>query len=348
MRRRPLSLAALLLAGTPPLRGQPPVAAADSLATLAQAMRRAEAMRDDAVRAGDQAYGAVVWLDGRIVGAAPSRVVQARDPTAHAETEAIRDAVRRLGRNEFAGAVLVSTAVPCRACQAVAHQARISRMVHGAALADAGAPQPAAARPGAAPPQPPLVAAAEAGNLEDLRRLLDSGAAVDGRDAHGRTALLAATHANRVEAARLLIARGADVNAKDQLQDSPFLFAGAQGRLEILRLTLAAGADLASTNRYGGTALIPAAHHGHVETVRELLKTAIAIEHVNRLGWTALLEAVILGDGGPAHTEIVRLLLAAGADPNRADREGVSPLAHAEQRGQLAVADLLRRRGGRR
>ena len=193
-----------------------------------------------------------------------------------------------------------------------------------------------------------LVAAAEAGDVAALRRLLDAGAPVDAVGSRGRSALLAATHANRVEAARLLIARGANVNLKDELQDSAFLYAGAEGRLEILRLTLAAGADLKSTNRYGGTALIPAAHHGHVESVRELLKTKIDVDHVNRLGWTALLEAVILGDGGTAHTEIVRLLVAAGAQVNLADAQGVTPLAHAEQRGQAAVAGLLRRAGARR
>jgi ankyrin repeat protein len=193
-----------------------------------------------------------------------------------------------------------------------------------------------------------LVAAAEAGDLATLRRLLDAGTPVDARDDRQRSALLAATHANRIDAARLLIERGADVNAKDAIQDSPFLYAGAEGRLEILRLTLAAGADLKSTNRYGGTALIPAAHHGHLETVRELLKTQIDIDHVNRLGWTALLEAIVLGDGGRVHTEIVRLLVARGANLDRADAQGVTPLAHAEQRGQAAIADLLRRAGAQR
>ena len=192
-----------------------------------------------------------------------------------------------------------------------------------------------------------LVGAAEAGDMTALRRLLDAGAPVDTRDARRRTALLAATHANRIGAARLLIERGADVNAKDEMHDSPFLYAGAQGRLEILRMTLAAGADLKSTNRYGGTALIPAAHHGHVETVRELLRTKIDVDHVNRLGWTALLEAIILGDGGAAHTEIVRLLLAHGAKVQLADAQGVTPLAHAEQRGQHAIAEMLRRAGAR-
>lgn len=200
-----------------------------------------------------------------------------------------------------------------------------------------------------APCCPPgaLTAAAREGDTAALKRLLDAGVPVDTRDAQGRTALLVATHANRVEAARLLIERGADVNARDEIQDSPFLYAGAQGRLEILRLTLAAGADLASTNRYGGTALIPAAHYGHVEVVRELLKTRIAVDHVNRLGWTALLEAIILGDGGPAHTEIVALLVAHGANVQLADAQGVTPLAHALQRRQTGIVQILRRAGAR-
>ncbi|MSQ70705.1 MAG: ankyrin repeat domain-containing protein [Betaproteobacteria bacterium] len=192
-----------------------------------------------------------------------------------------------------------------------------------------------------------LIAAAESGNVAEIDRLLTAGARVDARDARGRTALLAATHANRIEAARRLIAADADVNAKDTLQDSAYLYAGASGQLEILQMTLKAGADLKSTNRYGGTALIPACHYGHVETVRALLETAIAIDHVNNLGWTALLEAVILGDGGARHTEIVRLLLAKGANPNLPDRQGVTPLQHARQRGQAEISRLLQGAGSR-
>ena len=89
---------------------------------------------------GDQPYGAVVVLDDRIVGEGPSRVIQRNDPTAHAEREAIRDAQRRLQREDLSGAVLYSTSRPCAACEAVAARARIARMIHGSGLTDAGAP----------------------------------------------------------------------------------------------------------------------------------------------------------------------------------------------------------------
>ena len=190
-----------------------------------------------------------------------------------------------------------------------------------------------------------LIAASERGDVAEVKALLAQGASIAARDERGRTALLAATHANQVEAARVLIAAGADVNARDNIHDSPYLYAGAEGRLEILRLTLAAGADLKSTNRFGGTALIPAAEKGHLENVRELLKTKIDVNHVNNYGWTALLE-VCLKHRGPVYTEIVRALLAGGANPNLADKDGVTPLAHAVSSGDAEIAELLKAAGG--
>ena len=66
---------------------------------------------------------------------------------------------------------------------------------------------------------------------------------------------------------------------------------------------------------------------------------------MNRLGWTALLEAIILGGGDAAHTEVVRLLVEAGADVNLADSQGVTPLAHAEQSDYEEIAAILRSAG---
>ncbi|MDI9273485.1 ankyrin repeat domain-containing protein [Stenotrophomonas sp. PFBMAA-4] len=190
--------------------------------------------------------------------------------------------------------------------------------------------------------------AATRGDADAVRVALEDGADLESRDGQGRTALLLATHGNNLDAARELIEAGADVNAKDALQDSAYLYAGARGLDDILALTLAHGADVRSTNRYGGTALIPAAERGHVATVRTLLRAGAAVDHVNRLHWTALLEAILLGDGGPRHVQIVQLLLDAGANPELADGDGVTPLAHARQRGYTQMETLLRRAGARR
>lgn len=107
-------------------------------------------------------------------------------------------------------------------------------------------------------------------------------------------------------------------------------------------MTLTAGADLKATNRYGGTGLIPAAHHGLIDNVRELLKTDTNIDHINNLHWTALMESVILGNGSALYIEIVKLLLTAGADRDITDKDGMTPLAHAEIMGYEDIVRLLR------
>ena len=118
-RRRWLALSAALLL---PLRAR---AAQNAFS------RRAIELRDEAVRAGDQPYGAVLVKNGRIVGEAPSRVVARRDPTAHAEVEAIRDAARKLGTRDLSGCDLYGSSPACRMCEAAAYWAGIARLFHG-------------------------------------------------------------------------------------------------------------------------------------------------------------------------------------------------------------------------
>jgi ankyrin repeat protein len=161
---------------------------------------------------------------------------------------------------------------------------------------------------------------------------------------------VAAAFGNHVDVARLLVRAGADVDHEDDTQQSAYLIATSevQDDPRLLELTLAAGADVGATDSFDGTGLIRTAERGHPRIVDRLLHAGVEVDHVNQLGWTALLEAVILGDGGPARVETVRLLLAAGADPHLPDRDGTPPLTHAESRGQSEVADLLRTAGGRR
>lgn len=98
-------------------------------------------MKGEAMRAGDQAYGAVVVQDGRIVGYGPSRVVAKKDWNAHAEREAIRDAQAKLGRADLSGCLLYSSSRPCSVCEAAAAEARIARMFFGSDATDGGAPR---------------------------------------------------------------------------------------------------------------------------------------------------------------------------------------------------------------
>ena len=108
------------------------------------------------------------------------------------------------------------------------------------------------------------------------------------------------------------------------------------------------GADFTVFNRYNGTALIPACERGHVETVKELLKRKdFPIDHVNRLGWTALLEAIILSDGGPAHVQIVQLLVNAGSNVNIGDKDGIKPLTHARNKRFKPIVEILEKAGAK-
>ena len=113
---------------------------------------------------------------------------------------------------------------------------------------------------------------------------------------------------------RALVAGGAAPDALDAQRYDIVTIAAVRGDVATLRLALALGASPRNvTSPYDGTALIAAAHLGHVEVVRILVDAGAPLDHVNNLGWTALLEAVILGDGGPRHVAVVRLLVEARA-----------------------------------
>lgn len=175
-----------------------------------------------------------------------------------------------------------------------------------------------------------------------VKRSLKNGVHVNTQDKNKRSLLLIATINQQVEMVKLLVAHGANVNLQDDKMDSPFLYAGASGQTELIKLFLANGARFDIFNRYNGTALIPACERGHVETVKVLVHTkGFPINHVNRLGWTALLEAVILGNGGKKHQEIVQILKDGGADLNIPDHDGITALQHAKSRGFREIVKIL-------
>src|SRR3989442_14016760 len=104
--------------------------------TKAAFLARARVLRDQAVREGDQPYGAVVVREGVIVGEGRNFVVRDSDPTAPSELLAVRDAARRLGTRDLSDCDVYSTATPCAMCQGALYWARVRRVFTESTLDD--------------------------------------------------------------------------------------------------------------------------------------------------------------------------------------------------------------------
>src|SRR5664279_5651406 len=102
-------------------------------------MRRALALAREASRADEVPVGAVVVHDGEVIAEGRNRIRELKDPTAHAEMLALREASRRLHRERLGGTILFTTLEPCPMCAGAAVLARVDAVVYGAADPKAGA-----------------------------------------------------------------------------------------------------------------------------------------------------------------------------------------------------------------
>jgi len=102
-------------------------------------MREALAQARLAEAAGEVPIGAIVVVGGDIAGRGFNRPIGDRDPTAHAEIVALRDAAARVGNYRLTGAALYVTVEPCLMCVGAAVHARIERLIYGASEPKAGA-----------------------------------------------------------------------------------------------------------------------------------------------------------------------------------------------------------------
>ena len=166
------------------------------------------------------------------------------------------------------------------------------------------------------PPPTPFHDAAERGDVEALRRMINDGAGVNEEEWTGRPPLSRAIDGGAsVEAMRLLLEAGADPNGGDTCA-RPFVEAAYQNRGEVMQLLLEFGArpDVVDEEN-GETALIPAAYHGNRAMVEWLLGLGVSPNVVARKGITALSAA---REGG--HAAIIARLRAAGArEPGEAN-----------------------------
>ena len=106
---------------------------------LPDPMRRALVLARAAEAAGEVPIGAVVTLDGRIIGEGENRNRRDTDPTAHAEIVALREAAARIGDFRLTGCDIWVTLEPCPMCAGAISHARIARLYYGAADPKGGA-----------------------------------------------------------------------------------------------------------------------------------------------------------------------------------------------------------------
>ena len=189
-----------------------------------------------------------------------------------------------------------------------------------------------------------LMTAARVGVIASVKALLARGATVDAKDqTHGQTAVMWAAAEGHAAVVDMLIELGADVNARLASGMTPLLFAVREGRSDVARVLLKAGVDVNAPvpveggrrRTVGGRALPPgstpllvAVMNGHFELAAQLLDAG-ADPKANLTGYTAL-HAIVpvrkpgVGDNDPApegsgsmsSLELVRKLVAAGADVN--------------------------------
>ncbi len=102
-------------------------------------MRHAMTLARRAEAEGEVPVGAVLVLDGDVVGEGWNRPISANDPTAHAEIMALRDAGQRLNNYRLPGTTLYVTLEPCPMCAGAIVHSRVSRVVYGATDPKGGA-----------------------------------------------------------------------------------------------------------------------------------------------------------------------------------------------------------------
>ena len=153
-----------------------------------------------------------------------------------------------------------------------------------------------------------LIDAAENGDIDFVRQLLDQGAEfpdINIQNRFGSTALMEASSNGNIEIVRLLLANGADPHIRGgwPLRMTALIEAAGRGQTEVVELLLDNGVDLDIQNELGYTALFMASLHGRSDTVQLLLNRGADANILDEHGNTALMEASSRG-----HTNIVRLL----------------------------------------
>ena len=185
-----------------------------------------------------------------------------------------------------------------------------------------------------------LHAAAIEGHTTVVKELLARGAGVDPRNESAATPLHGACLGGHREIVRVLIGSGADVNAQLDDGGTPLHIVAEGCHTEIAGLLLGARADVRVNDNYGATPLHIAARQGCKQLAEMLLGKGADANGRDNLGVTPLHHAVI---NQGTDTELIELLLRHKADPYAKDHGGFSALMFAEAKGLSNTVAIMRR-----
>jgi ankyrin repeat protein len=187
----------------------------------------------------------------------------------------------------------------------------------------------------AASPDQSMFKAIRANDIPLIERQISHGAGVNSRGQHDTTPLMYAAAFGSVECMKLLLAAGADVNAKNAFDATALMWSA--GDLTRVQLLVEKGADVNAKSKQGRTPLMIAANHsGAEQVVRFLLANGADAKIRDTANTTALIAAAQANDA-----ESVGLLLEQGVDANARDLSGGTALMFAAGNDNVAAVQLL-------
>lgn len=190
----------------------------------------------------------------------------------------------------------------------------------------------------------PLIAAAAAGNDEAVAYLVEQGANISAKDDWGKTALIyAATLDNPKLVSSVIKLDKTAVNLPDNLGNTALIYAAQKGLLDNMKILLANGANANYRNPATGiSAISAAAAEGNSAAIRMLVRTGKADVNISDLsGRTPIFYAVEQNQ-----EDALRTLLSLGADVNAQDNNGVSVLMRASAKNRQDCVNILLRQKG--
>ena len=172
--------------------------------------------------------------------------------------------------------------------------------------------------------------AVQEGDLETVKKIVESGTNVNEQDIFGYPPLNHAVACGHKAIAEYLISKGADIHGKDKEWCTPLHMAAFWGSKEIADILLQEGADVNALNKSKTTPLHSAAGAcDPLDTETTLTATAISFDE-------EAMQSIIA---------IAKMLISKGANPNAKDVSGSTPLHWAAQRNRVNIAELLISKG---